>query len=136
MIDKSKPMLLWEVTCSLDGEREYTTMVNARTLSGARYALFLENDMSITFDEFLKWYKPRPRRRSTSPQPDGYDYVRRTYKLDPRIGQRARLKDEGTMTGMEGTVLYPGTSSAHVHIILDGMREPSICHPYSVELLP
>lgn len=130
-----KPMKLWEVVCTCDGKSS-TSLVNARTRSGARYALFMDLDMSIKFTEFLKWYCPRPRLRATAPEQDGYAYVRRVYGLSPHIGQRARLKNEGDWTGKEGVVLYPGTSSAHVHILLDGQKHASICHPHSVELLP
>lgn len=69
------------------------------------------------------------------PRDDGYEYVRRNYNVSPKVGQRVRLINEGPSTGLEGEVLYPGKSTAHVHVMLDGRKHSSIVHPLSVELL-
>lgn len=66
---------------------------------------------------------------------DGYDYVRRAYGVDPRIGQRARLVNEGPSTGLEGEVIYPGRTTAHVHIVIDGRDFAVSVHPMSIDLL-
>ncbi len=69
------------------------------------------------------------------PANDGYDYVRRNYGVNPRIGQRARLINEGADNGKEGVVAYPGRSTAHVHIIFDDLEFALHAHPHSVKLL-
>lgn len=66
----------------------------------------------MPFSNFLRIARATVRR--DTPIPDGYDYIRRVYDLSPTVGQRCRCGKK------DGTVLYPGTSTAHVRIILDG----------------
>jgi hypothetical protein len=67
---------------------------------------------------------------------DGYDYIRRQYGFAGRIGSRIRLKNEGPkFNGREGTVVYPGRSTAHVRCVLDGESYVSSVHPANVEVL-
>lgn len=110
--------------------------VNARSRSGAVYSAFLSDAFSsYSFKEFLQHLKPKARLAAQAPADDGYGYVRRAYGVDPKIGQRVRLRHEGRSSGREGVVLYPGASTAHVLTLLDGDKEPVIVHPMNVELL-
>lgn len=96
------------------------------------FSRYREPYPDITFREFLK------RTRVTAcaaPTIDGYAYVRRNYGLNVRLGQRVRLKGEGAISGREGEVVYPGESTAHVVVLLDGEQHPSCVHPHSVDLL-
>ncbi len=68
------------------------------------------------------------------PANDGYDYVRRNYGVDPKVGQRAALVNEGPSSGKAGVVIYPGLSTASVHIVLDGDDHPVRVHPMNVAL--
>lgn len=90
-------------------------------------------DDRITFGGFMKIARARVRKES--PTPDGYDYVRRAYGVSPCIGQRCRLRDEGPSTGLEGEVVYPGRSTVHVHVVIDGRDYAVMVHPTNVELL-
>ena len=119
----------------VDGYDPFTT--SAKSASAAKYdawGRFREPYPDVTFLEFLK------RTRATScppPEPplDGYDYVRRNYDLDVRIGDRVELQDEGSSSGKQGRVIYPGPSTAHVHVILDGEAHSSRVHPFSIRKL-
>lgn len=128
----TRPMRLWDVTVEGYG----TSPVYARSRAAAIYQAFLSDAFSsYRFGQFIRI--ARARARPTTPEPDGYDYVRRNYNLDCKVGQRCRIKNEGpSWNGKEGVVLYPGPSTAHVHILVDGMDHISHVHPYSVELLP
>lgn len=84
-----------------------------------------------TFRQFRARAMVRPRRE---PIPDdGYDYVRRNYGLKVTLGQRVRLVNEGPSSGLEGVVLYPGLSTAHVHVGLDTEDRIARVHPMSIE---
>ena len=86
----------------------------------------------ISFKEFLKISRVY---KCGLPPTDGYDYIRRAYGVDPKVGQRVRLKDEGSYTGREGEVAYPGETTAHVHVLLDGEKHVSHVHPNSIEVI-
>lgn len=86
----------------------------------------------ISFKDFLKISRVR---KSSVPPRDGYDYVRRAYGIDPKIRQRVRLVDEGSYTGREGEVAFPGETTAHVHVLLDGEKNVSHVHPNSIEFV-
>lgn len=90
-------------------------------------------DDRITLVDFRKIARARVRKEP--PRPDGYDSVRRQYMVDPKIGGRVRLAHEGPMTGREGTVIYPGTSTCYVHVVLDGAEHSSVVHPMNVEFI-
>lgn len=85
-----------------------------------------------TFREFLRISRVRV---CPVPDDDGYSYVRRAYGVDPKIGGRVRLVNEGPSTGLEGTVAYPGRSTAHVHVLLDGRDHVVSVHPLSIEAI-
>lgn len=108
---------------------------SAETPGKARAAVWRDytDAFECTFKEFLSISKVRS---CSVPAKDGYDYVRRAYGLDVKIGQRIRLKDEGPSTGMEGVVVYPGESTAHVHVKLDDRNDISHVHPSSITIHP
>jgi hypothetical protein len=107
----------------------------APSASKAKYEAYLCDAFNhLKFGQFLRIARAR---RCTPPQDDGYSYIRRAYGVSPAIGQRCRLRNEGKdWEGKEGFVIYPGRSTAHVHIIMDGMKNKIFVHPLNVELLP
>ncbi len=116
----------------IDGQNAGT--VSARSRSAARYQAFLDMDSSQHFGYMCKFISVR--KRNSPPPNDGYDYVRKAYKIAPfKIGDRCRLKDEGSWTGREGVIVYPGTSTAHIHVFIDGEKHISHVHPFSVEII-
>lgn len=91
----------------------------------------------LSFKEFLTHLRPRAYVVKDLPKHnDGYSYVRRVYGVDPTIGQRVTVKDEGSWNGKLGTVVFPGPSTAHVHVVFDGLNHALIVHPSSVVLDP
>lgn len=55
-----------------------------------------------------------------------YDYVRRAYGVDPRVGQRVTH----TVTQESGKVSRERPSQAHyVMVKFDGTKHPLPCHP-------
>ena len=127
-----KPMKLWRVEVGgMD-----CGIVNARSRSAAIADAWRSDAFSsYSFKDFITQLRPRAYRCAAAPQPDGYDYIRRTYGINPKIGQRVRLRNENGWSGKEGVVLYPGPSTAHVHVLVDGQKYPVIVHPANVELL-
>ena len=106
--------------------------VNARSPAAAKAEVWRSDVFcNMTFHEFLTLHKPRVRLAAV-PAPDGYDYVRRAYGLDVKVGQRVRVNDGPGLRDALGTVLYPGRSTAHVIVALDGWTEPARVHPSSV----
>lgn len=116
----------------LDGHDPY--VMSAPSRSKARYHSFgsyREHYNGETFSNFM-----RRCRVTVCPTPanDGYDYVRRNYGVDPQVGQRASLINEGPSTGQAGVVIYPGPSTASVHVVIDGRDFPVRVHPMNVQL--
>lgn len=63
-----------------------------------------------------------------------YDYVRRTYGVDPQVGQRVRHSE--LRANNEGKVAPMDESCAHyVMVKFDGRDEPAPCHPTALEYL-
>lgn len=109
-----------------------TEMVAAKSAAGARYRAYLDAFDGLTFAEFLRLgVTVRLVRGAIGPGRDGYAYIRRTYGVDVRIGDTVRLRNEGGASGALCPVIYPGSSTAHVHVIFDG--QPVIVHPLHVE---
>jgi hypothetical protein len=76
-------------------------------------------------------------RKVSAPADDLYGGVRRQYDVDPKIGQRITLKNEGPgFNGRCGTVLYPNGHTSSIHVLVDGMREPLRVHPLNVAFTP
>ena len=63
---------------------------------------------------------------------DGYDYVRKAYKVEPLIGQRVRLKDGNDLA----TIVPVASGTDHyVHFVIDGHRYVSVEHPRALDYL-
>lgn len=111
-------------------EAHVTTAPTAGKARWDAFSRLREAYQDVTFREFLAKSRVTPHH---VPADDGYDYVRRNYGVDVRVGQRVRLVNEGSSSGLEGEVLYPGPSTAHVRVALDGRDHASLVHPLSVE---
>ena len=125
---------LWNVTVAGYGTEIITAPTRGKALSKAWC-----NDVfdRYPFGDFLRICRVTKRREPVPREDDGYDYIRRAYGVDPTIGQRLRLRNEGPeWADREGTVLYPGRSTAHVHVVMDGEGYRIIVHPDNVILLP
>lgn len=116
---------------------EFDGVTTAATRQKAVWALFQgyrESVWRIDFGEFLRVLKIK--RRVKPLFDDGYGSVRRQYGVNPHIGQRIRLINEGSQPGKEGNVIYPGRSTCMVHVAYDDSPHSVIVHPMNVELLP
>lgn len=59
-----------------------------------------------------------------------YDYVKRTYAVNPVVGQRVKHH----VTGKEGTIARESQSAAHyVQVRFDGQRYNASCHPTELD---
>jgi hypothetical protein len=59
-----------------------------------------------------------------------YDYVKRTYGVEPKVGQRVKH----TVTGNSGVVAREDKGQAHyVQVKFDGKRFALPCHPTEIE---
>ena len=86
----------------------------------------------MNFMDFLK-LGVSAKLRKEPPKPDGYDYIRRAYGVDVRIGQKVSLRNESaSWNGKIGEVMYPGRSTASVHVMMDGYDRPIIVHPSNI----
>jgi hypothetical protein len=62
-----------------------------------------------------------------------YDYVRRSYGVDPVVGDRVRHIE----IDREGTIARENPSQAHyVMVRLDGQKHASPCHPTALDYNP
>lgn len=52
-----------------------------------------------------------------------YDYIRRTYAVDPKIGQRV------TVDGKPGVIVRPVGDPQYLSIRFDGRKHVSTAHP-------
>lgn len=124
-------MRTYEVTVTMQGGQHAATY-SAKSPAAARADAWrnFTSAFDCTFKDFLRISRVRA---CPVPADDGYSYVRRNYGVDPKIGSRVRLVNEGPMSGIEGEVLYPGPSTAHVHVLLDGRKDRSIVHPSNIQ---
>lgn len=61
-----------------------------------------------------------------------YDYVKRTYPVNPRVGERVKHKE----TERCGVIARENRSMAHyVQVKFDGDARPLPCHPTELEYL-
>lgn len=128
------PTTLRMRTYSVTVEGFPSVVYSARSPAKARSKAW--QHYSSAFDCSFKNFLRISRVRSCGvPADDGYAYVRRTYGVDPKVGDRVRLVNEGQASGQEGEVVYPGQSTAHVHVLLDGREHVSIVHPMSIEFV-
>lgn len=128
---QAKPWRHWWVSVSLDQPFLVAAPTRGRAMADS-FSRYREVSQDTTFGDFLRMATVR---LAPAPAEDGYDYVRRNYGVDPRIGGRVRLVDEGSFSGRAGQIVYPGRSTAYVHVVLDGQAFSSIVHPSNVELL-
>lgn len=65
-----------------------------------------------------------------------YDYVRRQYGVDPVPGHRVRLETyPPSKAGKLGTIARERSPNHYVHVVFDGEKHASPCHPTSLEYL-
>lgn len=96
-------------------------------------------------ESYRSWREARPRARfgdflqrsrvvaCEPPADDGYDYVRRYYGVDPRIGDRVYvLGSKGRSNAKHGVVTYPGLTTASVHVAFDGHDFAMRVHPSEI----
>lgn len=116
------------------GNQRISRVYSARSAGAARAEAWrsFSSAWECTFKDFLRISRTRA---CPVPDDDGYSYVRRYYGVDPKIGERVRLINEGSSTGLEGTVIYPGPYTAHVHVMIDGRKYSSTVHPMNIERL-
>lgn len=134
MVRKPDRFRLYDVTVWMGGrgdpESSHTEVYSARTPVEARYQAWLDfSDVfsGVKFREFLSISEVRV---SAEPlRSDGYEYIRKAYGVDPRVGQRVEFGRPGEEP-KRGTILYPSaTSSAYLIIGLDGKRGRYPFHP-------
>lgn len=104
----------------------------AKTAAAARYLAFLDlsDAWNITFRDFLRISRVR---KVSMPADAGYAYIKRAYGVDLRAGQRVKITGEGPdLEGRGATVVYPGDTTAHAHVLIDGIERVSIIHPFSI----
>jgi hypothetical protein len=59
-----------------------------------------------------------------------YDYVKRTYPVTPKVGERVTHKE----TGKSGTIAREDRSAGHyVQVRFDGIDHARPCHPTALE---
>ena len=119
------PWKLWRVHVPGFDPGLYTGL-DADSVLRSAYNFSLVADNSRTLDEFREVARVIP--FEEYPNPDGYEYIRKHYGLDVRIGQLV-----GTRDGRSGFVTYPGASSAYVLVgAVDGSEWPMRFHPGDV----
>lgn len=126
----------YAVTVEYGGER-MTSTFPAATPGKARAAAarsMIGAGLVNSFKEFLGHC--RSVRQEVAPSNEGYAYIERYYGKVFRIGDRVRLnKGEGSSAGLEGEVVYPGRSTAHVKVVIDGRDHAVSVHPHGVDVI-
>lgn len=123
-------MSAWPIfEVAVDG---YTPEIfTARTRSKATwraYSAFREMRPSTSFADWIA--RTRIRKLTRLPlDDDGYDNVRAQYGVNPTIGERRVLVNEGPNDGREVVVLYPGRHTCMIHCAYLGHDRPMIVHP-------
>lgn len=109
--------------------------LSARSRSAAVYDSFLSyrDAWSCSFGEFLRMVESA--RLCDVPANDGYDYIRRNYGVDVKPGDRVGFQGEGRLNKLLASVVYPGPSTAHVRVIVDGDKYVVTVHPSSIVVL-
>lgn len=111
------------------GPHSSTSELSARSSSHARYQAWqsFSDAWPCTFRQFMPLVKVR---RIAASDCDGYDYVRRAYGVDPRIGQQIELVNEGDWSGKRGEIVHPGSrSTASIHVAFPGISHALSVHP-------
>lgn len=126
LIADPRPWPIFEVR--VDG---YTPIVyTGRTQAKAYYRAY--QDYSEHYRcSFWEWLtRSSIRRLDRPPTCDGYDGVRDQYGVDPTIGERRVLINEGRNNGRGVVVLYPNrTHTSMIHCAYDGEDRAMIVHP-------
>lgn len=113
---------------------QHTATYSAKSPASARAEAWrnFTSAFDCTFRDFLRISRVKA---CPVPVDDGYGYVRRNYGVDPKVGGRVRLVNEGPSTGLEGEIVYPGVSTAHVHVLMDGRDHVVNVHPLNCEFI-
>lgn len=62
----------------------------------------------------------------------GYDYIKRAYPVNPKVGERVRH----TETDKLGTISREDRTASHyVQVVFDGQSHALPCHPTALEYL-
>ena len=134
-IKQARPINHYDVTIDFNGQAVTHTYV-AATPGKARasaWSAYL-SAYDISFKDFLKTV--RSVRKQDRPRSDGYDYVARAYGKRFMVGDRVRYNEgEGRLAGTEGVVVYPGQSTAHVHVVTDERDFAVIVHPSNCDVI-
>lgn len=125
------PVRLYEVSVLWSNGERVVSTVSARSRGAARMDVW-RGDVysSLPFPEFRRISSVRV--RSGRLEVDGYEYVRRTYGVEVRTGQRVTVRDCGAFDGKLGTVTYPGSTASRVHVLFDHLRHDVQVHPADV----
>lgn len=109
-----------------------TEVMTARSASAVRAAAWRSDAFRhISFGDFMGMCRVKARTEPLAS--DGYDYVRSHYGVNPQVGQRVRLPATcGGEPDREGAVVYPGQSTACIHVLVDGRNHSSLFHPSDV----
>ena len=130
------PVRLYDVAVRWSDGKDVVSTVSARSRGAARMDVWRGDVYGhMPFPEFRRISSVRV--RSAPIDVDGYDYVRRYYKIDVRTGQRVTVQGCcETLDGKLGTVTYPGSTTSRVHILFDHHRHEVQVHPSEVVLTP
>lgn len=60
-----------------------------------------------------------------------YDYAKRTYGVNPVVGERIRHH----VGGKEGVIVGERSPNHYVHVLFDGGKHPLPCHPTEMDYL-
>jgi hypothetical protein len=128
-----KPWPIFEVR--VDGRDPF--LCTAPSRDKACYQMFQayrEHYPRCTFGEWLRM--ARFVRLQQPPVVDGYAGVRQRYGVDPRIGERRALVDEGPNTGRLVRVIFPGLHTSMIHCHYEGCDRPMVVHPLNAVPAP
>lgn len=123
-------MKTYAVTVDGFGDKIYTAVTPGKARAEAWRDF--TSAFECTFREFLNISAVR---RCGAPADDGYAYVRRNYGVPVKVGQTVKIINEGRISGTTGVVVYPGESTAYVHVACDGYDGPLRVHPMSIEII-
>ncbi|KQQ12444.1 hypothetical protein ASF56_04570 [Methylobacterium sp. Leaf122] len=132
-----KPWRRYAVTVRISDTVAYTETVSAPTPAAARYRRFLDVSDAwneLTFGRFLAMASVSL--VAEPPDARAYDYIRRSYGLDVKHGDRIEIRDEcASVNGRQGHVVHPSGHAHYVHVVLDGDDHEGLYHPNSVRPL-
>ena len=63
-----------------------------------------------------------------------YEYVKKTYGVQPEVGMRVTFTEEGTIAnGKRGVIVAKRCYDHYVHVRFDGTNYATPCHPLGLE---